>query len=73
MILLTKLDGTEFILNSDLIEMVEKTPDTMIRFPDKKHYIVREDLSEIIEKVVEYKRNCNETTFLNRMNVEENK
>ncbi|MFI3114669.1 MAG: flagellar FlbD family protein [Clostridia bacterium] len=65
MIILTKLDGTQFVLNSQLIETIDKTPDTIVRLAEKKYFIVQEDLQEIIDKVVEYQRYCREHTFLN--------
>lgn len=72
MIKLTRLDGSEFLLNSDLIEMIDKKPDTTVRLYDKKFYIVQEDLPEIIEKVVEFRRSCNENSFLNKNIAKEN-
>ncbi len=65
MIILTRLDGSQILLNSEFIEMVEKTPDTVVRLSDKKYFIVRENLEEIIDKVVEFKKRCVENTPLN--------
>ncbi len=59
MIVLTKLDGSEFILNCDLIETIEEKPDTTIRLTTKSFYIVRENLQEITSKVVDYRRSYN--------------
>lgn len=70
MIILTKLDGTEFVINCELIEMVEHTPDTIVRLRDKKYFIVRENLNQIVEKVIEYKRYCNEKAFINIMDTD---
>lgn len=59
MIMLTKLNGTTFALNSDLIETIEQTPDTTIRLTTKNYYIVHEPISEVICKVVQFRKECN--------------
>lgn len=48
----TRLDGSEFVINSDLIETVEATPDTVITFAHDKKVVVRETPEEIIDRVV---------------------
>ncbi len=59
MIMLTKLDGTTFALNSDLIETIVENPDTTIHLTIKKFYIVRETMEEIIEKVIQFRKEIN--------------
>lgn len=59
MITLTKLDGTYFALNSDLIESVTENPDTTINMTFKKFYIVKESMNEVIEKVIEFRKEIN--------------
>ena len=44
-ITLTRLSGSVFALNSDLIERVDSTPDTVITLVDGTKYVVREDLA----------------------------
>lgn len=61
MIALKKLNKTEFILNADLIESIEATPDTRIKLESGKSYIVLNSISEIIKKIVKYKQLCNNT------------
>ncbi|MCT4595586.1 MAG: flagellar FlbD family protein [Anaeromicrobium sp.] len=57
MIRLRKLNGKEFILNCELIESVENNPDTTITLTSGKKIVVLEGDSEVIEKIIEYKRN----------------
>ena len=52
MIMLTRLNGSPFALNPDLIERVERTPDTVITLVDGKHYVVEEGLDEVIALVL---------------------
>jgi flagellar protein FlbD len=51
MIRLTRLSGSEFALNSDLIERADATPDTVITLVDGKKYVVTESLDEVIDLV----------------------
>lgn len=55
MIKLTRLDGSEFFLNPDIIESIEETPDTRIRLSNEDRYLVREKAAVIIEKIIAYK------------------
>lgn len=56
MILLTKLDGKNFLLNEDLIETVNETPDTVIVLENGHSYIVRESIKELQSKIYENNR-----------------
>lgn len=47
MIEVTKLNGTKLLINSNLIEIVEETPDTVLTLTDGKKYIVKESRLEI--------------------------
>ncbi len=67
MVILTKLDGTQFVVNAKLIETVEAKPDTTIKTRDKNYYIVRETISEVIDAVIAYDRKANE---LSRLRIE---
>jgi flagellar protein FlbD len=56
MIVLHKLNNTEFILNDHHIETLEETPDTVITLMNEKKYLVKESAGEIIQKIIEYNR-----------------
>lgn len=56
MIRLTRLNGTEYVLNCELIETVEATPDTVVSTVSGKKFIVQESVEEVIDRVMEYKR-----------------
>lgn len=51
MITLTRLSGSVFALNSDLIERVDSTPDTVISLVDGKKYVVSETLEVVVERI----------------------
>lgn len=56
LIKLEKLDGRTFVLNSDLIEHMESTPDTVITITSGKKYIVSNTVDEVIDKIVNYRK-----------------
>lgn len=56
MILLTKLNGTQFILNCNLIETIYENPDTTIHLTNGPLYIVQETKEEVLRRAVEYHR-----------------
>ncbi|MGM0443813.1 MAG: flagellar FlbD family protein [Fibrobacterota bacterium] len=58
MIVLHRLNGKEFVLNADFIESVEKTPDTVIKLTNGKVFMVADSPEDVIEKCMEYKKNC---------------
>lgn len=56
MIEVTKMNGTKVIINQDLIEIVEETPDTVISFTTGRKLIVKESRQDIKNLVILYKR-----------------
>lgn len=55
MIVLTRLSGTTFALNADLIERLDSTPDTVVTLVDGKKYVVAEPLAEVVAMVRGYR------------------
>jgi len=53
---LTRLNNQEFYVNSDLIESVESTPDTVVTLTTGKRFIVKESPSEVLRRIVEFRR-----------------
>jgi flagellar protein FlbD len=56
MIYVTRLNHTSVVLNADLIEYVETTPDTVISLTTGQKLMVRETAEEIVARVVDYRR-----------------
>jgi flagellar protein FlbD len=56
MIEVTRLRGSKVVLNAELIETIEETPDTVITLTSGKRYIVSESSDELVSRVIEYKR-----------------
>jgi len=61
MIRLKRLSGKEFVVNCDMIEFLESTPDTVVTLVSNNKLVVIETIDEVIEKVIEYKRRINST------------
>ncbi|MEO0476915.1 MAG: flagellar FlbD family protein [Planctomycetota bacterium] len=56
MITVTRLNGKQFVINADLIKVVEENPDTTLRLTTGDTLIVRESMKEVVELAVDYGR-----------------
>ena len=56
MIRVTRINHSPLVLNSDLIEHVESTPDTVISLTSGQKYVVLESADDVVEKIVEFRR-----------------
>lgn len=57
MIELTRIDGTTFYLNPDLIELLEATHDTHVTLINGHRYVCAEPPSVIVERIADFRRN----------------
>jgi len=55
---LTRLNGQQFVLNSDQIECIESTPDTHITMTNGKRYMVQNSIEDVVRKAVKYRQLC---------------
>ena len=56
MIQLTRLNHVPLIVNADLIEHVEVTPDTVIALTTGQKFMVLESAEEVVERVIQFHR-----------------
>jgi flagellar protein FlbD len=56
MIQLTRLNNSSLIVNSDLIKFVEQSPDTVITLLNGEKIIVRESVSQVLERIVRFRQ-----------------
>ena len=56
MIKLTRLSNEPLVLNSDLIEYMEATPDTVITLTNGQKLRVSETADEVTKRIVEFRR-----------------
>jgi flagellar protein FlbD len=55
MIFLTRLDGREVVVNSDLIVTVEATPDTMVTLTTGDRLLVKEGVQDVVDRSVAFR------------------
>ena len=55
MIVVTRLNDSQFAINPDLIERIHQAPDTTIVMVDGRKYIVTESMAEVIEMIAYYR------------------
>ena len=58
MIVLTRLNGTQVVVNAELIELIETTPDTLVTLTTGNKINVREPVAAVVGRVLEYRRQC---------------
>jgi flagellar protein FlbD len=56
MIQLTRLNNTELYINSDMIETIEKTPETVISLTNGKKMTVKEPPQEVVARVIRFRQ-----------------
>ena len=56
MIRVTRLNGKEFVVNADLIQFLEETPDTVITLVSHEKIVVKEPMNEVVRRVIDYGR-----------------
>lgn len=56
MISLRRLNNQPMMVNADLIESLEATPDTVVTLTSGNKLVVRDTMQEIQDKIVDYKR-----------------
>jgi len=56
MIQLTRLNHVPLVLNSDLIEHMEVTPDTVVTLTTGQKFVVLESAEEVLDRIIEFRR-----------------
>ena len=55
MIVVTRLNDSQFAINPDLIERITANPDTTLIMVDGAKYIVTESMTEVIDRISRYR------------------
>ncbi|MBR5979260.1 MAG: flagellar FlbD family protein [Oscillospiraceae bacterium] len=63
MIDLTRMNGLKITVNTDLIQSVEETPDTLLTFTSGQKLLVKESRQEVIELIKSYKKEIMTAAF----------
>lgn len=56
MVEVTRLKGSKIMVNAEMIETIEETPDTVITLTSGKKFVVSETAKQVTERIIEYKR-----------------
>ncbi|HNW44760.1 MAG TPA: flagellar FlbD family protein [Elusimicrobiales bacterium] len=56
MVKLEKLNGAMIVVNADIIESIEATPDTVINLATGNRFVVKNSVDDVVARVVEYKK-----------------
>jgi len=56
MIQLTRLNHVPLVLNSDLIEHMEVTPDTVVTLTSGQKFVVLESAEEVLDRIIQFRR-----------------
>lgn len=56
MIAVTRLDGTPILLNDDLIQSIEQTPDTVLTLVNGDKLMVRDDPGQLMQRVIHFRQ-----------------
>lgn len=54
MLLLTRLNGEHLTVNATMIELVERTPDTVITLVSGRKLMVLESAEEVVDRITDY-------------------
>ena len=56
MIKVTRLDNREMVVNADLIEFLESTPETIVSMTTGRKIIVKETVEEVVRRAMEFRQ-----------------
>jgi flagellar protein FlbD len=56
MIKVTRLNNKEFVVNAELVQFIEETPDTVITLVNHEKIVVKEPVDIVIQRIIEYGR-----------------
>lgn len=56
MVKVTRFNGQQYVINADLIETIESTPDTVVTLMSGRKYVVRESSEDLVERILAYRR-----------------
>jgi flagellar protein FlbD len=68
MIQLTRINGQNFFLNSELIEQLESTPDTVITLVNGKTVMVAEPVKVVIRRILKFRRRITGLSHVTKQN-----
>ena len=68
MIQLNRLNGKEYVLNCELIKLVEATPDTIITLSTGEKLMVKNSVEEVVQRTLDYHKRIHQEPPLSEVN-----
>ncbi len=65
MILVTRLDGSKYYVNPEMILTIECTPDSVITLTNNVKFVVRDQAEDIVQRFIAYQQKIH-TPFTER-------
>lgn len=59
MIKVTRLNGLDIVINADLIEFIESTPDTVLTLSTGRKFLLKDSVQDVVNKVIAYRQELN--------------
>jgi len=56
MVKVTRIDGRDIVINAELIQRLESTPDTVLTLVNGRKILLKDSVRAIVEKIIAYKR-----------------
>ncbi|PKM80893.1 MAG: flagellar protein FlbD [Firmicutes bacterium HGW-Firmicutes-14] len=56
MIRVTRMNGFDLIINAELIEFIESTPDTVLTLTTGKKFVLKDSVQDIIDRIIDYRK-----------------
>jgi len=56
MITVTRLNGSTLVVNDDLIEFIERTPETVLSMNEGRKITIKESVEEVLERIVIFRK-----------------
>lgn len=69
MIKVSLLSGHQVVLNAELIESIESTPDTIVTLTSGKRIMVKESVDSLVDQVIHYRKATRGFTIWQRQRV----
>lgn len=69
LIAVTRLNGSKFFVNAELIRTVEGTPDTVITLISDERIIVRDNPQAVIAAIIDYQRSIRQARVMEKEGV----
>jgi flagellar protein FlbD len=66
MVTLTRLNNNKIVVNAELIEFIEASPDTLVTLTTGQKIMVREPVNEVVNRVIAYKQDIHTHSLTDR-------